>query len=67
MVRQAHHPEPTCRRPQGRTSRRANYNDQNTNIATGTVASPTKTKTCMVVFHSFSCFGHFVLEFEIYL
>ena len=29
MVRQAHHPEPTCREPQGRTSRRANHNDRN--------------------------------------
>ncbi len=34
MVRQAHHPEPTCREPQGRTSRRANHNDRNSKYQT---------------------------------
>jgi hypothetical protein len=66
-VRQAHGPEQSRRTHHPEPSRRANYNDQNTNIATGTLAGPRKTKTCMVVFHSFSCFGHYVLEFEIYV
>ncbi len=37
--RRTHHPEPTCREPQGRTSRRANTNDRNSKFKTDKIVS----------------------------